>query len=168
MTDTASTTTTSDQQRSGTGVNGPDRAPERRRRDVEGGGVLHSDMGKTAISDAVVAKIAGVAAREVTGVHDMGAGMSRTFGSLRERIGTSGPSATQGVAVEVGERQAAIDLDLVIEYGASIPEVAEGVRRNVIDRLEDMTGLDVVEVNIVVDDVALGEELSAPERGRVE
>jgi uncharacterized alkaline shock family protein YloU len=59
------------------------------------------------------------------------------------------------VHVEVGERQAAVDVDIVVDYGASIPDVADGVRRNVMQRVEGMTGLDVVEVNVSVDDVAL-------------
>jgi uncharacterized alkaline shock family protein YloU len=60
---------------------------------------------------------------------------------------------TQGVSVEVGERQAAIDLDIVTYYGQSIVEVTEAVRRNVIERIEGMTGLQVTEVNIMVDDL---------------
>lgn len=132
-------------------------------------GVLQTDHGRTIISEAVVAKVAGVAAREVHGVHDMGTGLSRTFGGIRERLSSgSGPSPTRGVRVEVGERQAAVDLDLVVEYGASIPDVAEGVRANVTDRVEDMTGLEVVEVNIVVDDIALGDELAEHEEPRVQ
>jgi uncharacterized alkaline shock family protein YloU len=59
----------------------------------------------------------------------------------------------QGVGVEVGERQAAVDLDVVVDYGASIVDVAGAVRRNVIGRVEAMTGLEVTEVNITVDDV---------------
>jgi len=59
------------------------------------------------------------------------------------------------VTVEVGERQAAIDLDLVVEYGISIPDLADGVRRNVINAVERMCGLEVTEVNITVGDVHL-------------
>jgi uncharacterized alkaline shock family protein YloU len=95
----------------------------------------------------------------VAGVHDMGAGASRAFGALKERmpVGSNDPSPTQGVNVEVGERQAAVDLDIVVEYGASIVDVADSIRRNVIDRVEGMTGLEVSEVNVTVDDVYLGE-----------
>lgn len=120
---------------------------------------LVTEHGRTSIADTVVAKIAGLACREVSGVHDMGLGVSRTFGSIKEKLpGTSSdPSPTQGVDVEVGERQAAIDLDIVVEYGASIVDVADAIRRNVIGRLEDMTGLEVSEVNVAVDDVYLGE-----------
>jgi uncharacterized alkaline shock family protein YloU len=120
---------------------------------------LVSDQGKTSIADSVVAKISGVSCREVAGVHDMGAGMSRTFGVLKEKmpIGSSEPSPSRGVSVEVGERQAAVDLDIVIEYGAAIVDVAESIRRNVIKNVEAMTGLEVTEVNVTVDDVFLGE-----------
>ena len=63
----------------------------------------------------------------------------------------------RGVSVEVGERQAAVDLDVVVEYGAAIVDVAESIRRNVISQVEAMTGLEVTEVNVTVDDVYLGE-----------
>lgn len=144
-------------------ADGRDQTPELRSERApqgEGRNRLESDHGRTMISDAVVAKIAGVASREVTGVHDMGRGMSRTFGMLREHLpgGSSSPNMAQGVNVEVGERQAAVDIDIVVEYGASIPDVANGVRGNVMRRVQAMTGLEVVEVNIAVDDVALPED----------
>ena len=126
---------------------------------VDGGGLV-TGQGKTSIADSVVEKIAGVAAREISGVHEMGRGAARAFGSLKEKlpVGGSGPNVTQGVKVEVGERQAAIDIDLVVDYGVSIPDVAQAVRDNVIGRIERMTGLQVTEVNISVDDVYLGDE----------
>ncbi len=62
-------------------------------------------------------------------------------------------ATSQGVSVEVGQRQAAVDLDIVCYYGQSIVEIAEAIRENVIERIEGMTGLDVVEVNIGVDDL---------------
>jgi len=78
-------------------------------------------QGKTTIAASVVQKIAGIAAREISGVHSMGGGVSRAFGAIRERIpgGGTGASNIAGVQVEVGEKQAAVDLDLVVEYGAS-------------------------------------------------
>ena len=132
------------------------------------GGQLMTPQGRTSIADSVVVKIAGVAAREVSGVHAMGSGAARAFGTIKERFpGGSGPSMTQGVKVEVGERQAAIDIDLVVEYGVSIPDVAQSVRDNVISRIERMTGLQVTEVNVSVDDVYLGDD-SQPEEPRVQ
>jgi uncharacterized alkaline shock family protein YloU len=120
---------------------------------------LTTSQGKTSIASSVVAKIAGMAAREVNGVYKMGGGAARAMGSLRERFpGSSGPSVTSGVAVEVGETQAAIDLDVVVEYGVSIGDLSQGIRRNVIDAVERMTGLQVTEVNIAVDDVHLPDE----------
>ncbi|GAA3753197.1 putative alkaline shock family protein YloU [Spinactinospora alkalitolerans] len=116
--------------------------------------------GRTSIADHVVAKIAGMAAREVGGVHRMGGGTARAFGAVRDRIpgATSTSNAARGVAVEVGERQAAIDIDLVVEYGAAIPDLAAAVRRNVIGGVERMTGLEVTEVNITIDDIHLPDE----------
>jgi uncharacterized alkaline shock family protein YloU len=117
-------------------------------------------QGRTTIAASVVQKIAGIAAREISGVHSMGGGISRTFGALRERIpgGGTGASNVAGVQVEVGEKQAAVDLDIVVEYGASIVELARAVRRNVISAVERMTGLEVIEVNIAVNDIHLPEE----------
>ncbi|WP_020496514.1 Asp23/Gls24 family envelope stress response protein [Sciscionella marina] len=111
--------------------------------------------GTTSIADTVVAKIAGVAAREVAGIHDLGGGAARAIGAIRDRIPGTGQSAGQGVSVEVGEKQAAVDLQIVVEYGVSIADLTKAVRRNVITATEQMTGLEVVEVNIAVNDVYL-------------
>jgi len=137
--------------------------------DLAGASALVGPEGRTSIADSVVAKIAGIAAREVAGVHEMGAGAARAMGTIKEKLplGSGAPSPTQGVRVEVGERQAAVDLDLVVEYGVSIPDLAHSVRRNVIDRLQRMTGLEVSEVNIAVDDIYLGED-DQPEEPRVQ
>ncbi|GAA4963266.1 Asp23/Gls24 family envelope stress response protein [Yinghuangia aomiensis] len=114
---------------------------------------LASDKGRTAIADSVVAKISGVAAREIPGVHALGKGVSRAFASMRQRVPGGKPNVAQGVSVEVGERQCAVDLVIIVEYGVAIAEVAHAVRENVIDSVERMTGLEVVEVNLSVDDV---------------
>jgi uncharacterized alkaline shock family protein YloU len=134
-----------------------------------GAGAPAETRGKTSIADGVVAKIAGMATREVPGIHSMGAGMARAFGAMRERVPGGGGGVTRGVKVEVGERQAAVDLDVVVEYGVSIVDVAGAVRTNVIGALERMTGLEVVEVNIAVDDVHLPDEEEEAEQdeGRV-
>ncbi|MFD8636034.1 Asp23/Gls24 family envelope stress response protein [Streptomyces sp. NPDC059533] len=111
--------------------------------------------GKTSIADTVVVKIAGRAAREIPGVHDMGGGLSRTLGAVRDRVPGGRPNLGRGVKVEVGERQAAIDVELVVEYGVPVPDVARDVRENVIAAVERITGLEVVEVNIAITDVHL-------------
>jgi uncharacterized alkaline shock family protein YloU len=116
---------------------------------------LVTEQGKTTIADTVVAKIAGIAAREVSGVHALGGSTARAVGALRERIPGGRTNHSQGVSVEVGEREAAVDLELVAEYGVSITDLATGIRRNVISAIERMTGLEVTEVNIVVQDVYL-------------
>ena len=116
---------------------------------------LQSSQGTTTIAQDVVQKIAGLAAREVSGVYALGGGAARTLGALRERIPGASQSIGQGVSVEVGERQAAVDLDIVTEYGVPIADVARSVRRNVITSVEGMTGLQVTEVNISVNDVHL-------------
>ncbi|MEU6625630.1 Asp23/Gls24 family envelope stress response protein [Streptomyces litmocidini] len=125
------------------------------------GGGLAGTRGRTTIADGVVEKIAGLAARDVDGVHAMGSGLSRTFGAVRDRVpGTGGgkSSVTRGVKAEVGEVQTALDLEIVVDYGVSIADVAGDVRENVIAAVERMTGLEVVEVNIAVSDVKLPED----------
>lgn len=119
---------------------------------------LVTSEGKTTIADAVVAKIAGIAAREVSGVHDLGGGAARAVGALRGRISAVGANHSQGISVEVGERQAAVDVQLTADYGVAIQDLAAAVRRNVISSVERMTGLDVTEVNIDVQDVYLESE----------
>jgi uncharacterized alkaline shock family protein YloU len=117
---------------------------------------LATDDGQITVAENVVQKIAGKACREIGGVHAMGTGGTRAFGALRERIpGSTGPNFSQGVGVEVGETEAAIDLDIVVEYGISIAELGRSIQRNVKQTVERMTGLRVVEVNIAVDDVYL-------------
>jgi uncharacterized alkaline shock family protein YloU len=120
--------------------------------------------GRTTIADGVVEKIAGLAARDVVGVHAMGTGLSRTFGAVRDRVPGGGRSVTRGVKAEVGEVQTALDLDIVVEYGVSIVEVARAVRENVIAAVERMTGLEVVEVNVAVGDVKLPDEEDEDDR----
>ncbi|MFY0406969.1 Asp23/Gls24 family envelope stress response protein [Solicola sp. PLA-1-18] len=136
------------------------------------GGPLVTEQGRTTIADTVVSKIAGIATREVSGVHAVGGGAARAVGAIRERIPGSSTNHSQGVSVEVGERQAAVDLQLVAEYGVSIADLSAGVRRNVISAVERMTGLEVTEVNISVSDVHLDDgsddDTDADDKSRVE
>lgn len=131
----------------------------RRTSSARRGGGAPGSRGRTTIADGVVEKIAGLAARDVVGVHAMGSGMSRTFGAVRDRVpGGGSKSVSRGVKAEVGELQTALDLEIVIDYGVSITDVARAVRENVISAVERMTGLEVVEVNIAVSDVKLPDE----------
>lgn len=109
--------------------------------------------GRTVIADGVVAKVAGIAAREVPGVYALGGGGARALGMIRDAINAT--DLTQGVKVEVGETQAAADLTIVVEYPAPIQEVAAGVRTAVAGAISRLVGLEVVEVNIEVNDVHL-------------
>lgn len=133
---------------------------------------LVSELGRTVIADTVVAKIAGMATREIDGVHSLGGGTGRVVGALRERIPGARVNHSQGVAVEVGERQTAVDIGIVAEYGVAIKDLAAGIRRNVIAAVERMTGLEVVEVNVTVHDVFLDDEdmddVEAPAQSRVQ
>ena len=133
---------------------------------------LVSSQGKTSIADTVVSKIAGIATREVSGVYDVGGGASRVVGALRERIPGASVNHSHGVSVEVGEKHAPVDIDIVAEYGVSLADLATGIRRNVIAALERMTGLEVTEVNITVHDVHLDEgsddETGEPKTARVQ
>lgn len=123
---------------------------------------LVTEYGATTVEETVVQKLSGIAAREVPGVYAMGNIARRTFDAISERIPGSRTQVSGGVSVEKGDRQTAIDLTVIVEYGASIVEVAENIRRNVIRAVEHGTGLEVVEVNISVADVHLPEEDDQP------
>ncbi|MCX6408482.1 MAG: Asp23/Gls24 family envelope stress response protein [Propionibacteriales bacterium] len=122
---------------------------------------LDSTQGRTSIADTVVSKIAGIATREVSGVYALGGNTARAVGALRERIPGSSTNHSQGISVEVGEKEAAIDIQLVAEYGVSIADLAHGIRTNVINAVERMVGLNVVEVNIEVQDIHIESDEAA-------
>lgn len=125
---------------------------------------LDSGHGKTVIADSVVAKIAGAAAREIEGVHDLvPLGTGAAIAGFAGRLARSDQRAT-GVNVEVGQREAAVDLNMRVEYGVSIPQVAEAVRQNIAERVRGMTGLIVKEVNINAADLYFAEEEVAQSR----
>jgi uncharacterized alkaline shock family protein YloU len=114
---------------------------------------LKTERGTTTVQDSVVSKVAGIAAQEVEGVR-MGGGTSQAVGSIISAVpGVSSQSESRGVSVEVGEVEAAVDLGMSVEYGRTIHQVAETVRRNVIRRVENLVGLRVTEVNITVNDI---------------
>jgi uncharacterized alkaline shock family protein YloU len=127
---------------------------------------LKGEMGNTIISSTVVSQIAGIAAQEVEKVQ-MGGGTSAAVGGFLQSVAggvtgssstTSGGNYSRGVNVEVGEEETAVDLTMTIEYGQSIPQITDAARRNVINRVESLTGLRVTEVNIAVTDVQIPEE----------
>ncbi|SNS67804.1 Uncharacterized conserved protein YloU, alkaline shock protein (Asp23) family [Asanoa hainanensis] len=123
---------------------------------LRGGG--QNGDGKITVADGVVQKIAGMAAREVSGVYAMGTGTARTMGAVKEALPGTTSSPAQGVGVEVGENEAAVDLDIVVDYGVSASEIGRGIQRNVKSSIEKMTGLDVVEVNVNINDVHLPDD----------
>lgn len=107
-----------------------------------------ADRGRTTIDSNVVAQIAGLATREVEGVHDMGTrGASGAIAGIAEAV-TQSPSKSKGISVQMGQEEVAIEIALVLNYGARLKQVAEQVRQRVIERIETMTGLSVREVNI--------------------
>ena len=125
---------------------------------------LQTERGSTNISDSVVSKIAGIASQEVDGIR-MGSGGSQAVSGLLGSItGGSSGSQTQGVSVEVGQEEAALDLTLTAEYGKSIPQLAQAVRRNVANRVESLVGLRVTEVNITVSNIFFPQQEAEQER----
>lgn len=107
--------------------------------------------GKTSIDDAVVAKVAGLAARDVVGVYALGGGAARAFGAVRNAFNSTDYS--QGVSVEVGETQVAVDVIIVAEYPTPLQKVADRVREAVGRAMHDLIGLEVAEINVSVTDV---------------
>lgn len=105
-------------------------------------------VGGIRIADDVVGVIAGMAATEVPGVAGMSGGIG---GGIAEMLGRK--NLSKGVKVEVGEKEAAIDLFVIVEFGVRIPDVASQIQMNVKRAIEGMTGLSVVEVNVHVQGV---------------
>ncbi len=134
--------------------------------DLEARGPLVTDTGTTTIADGVVSKVAGLATREVSGVYDVGGGAARAIGSAVQKVGL-GDQLSQGVSVDVGSLEAAVDLKVVIEYGESIPHVTEQVRQNVVKRIKGITGLEVKEVNINVTDLHFAGDDEGDDESRV-
>jgi uncharacterized alkaline shock family protein YloU len=113
-----------------------------------------TEEGTVKISDEVVSIIAGLAASEVKGVAGMSGGI---VGGIAEFVGKKSPS--KGIKVEVGEKEAAIDVYVIVEFGIRIPEVAHEIQRNIKKAVESMTGLSVIEINVHVQGVALPNEV---------
>lgn len=126
---------------------------------------LAGEGGGTVIDSGVIAKIAGVAIREVDGVHKLAAyGTGQAIENLARSLGRR-PFRSLGVNVEVGQVECAVDCRIVVTYGYAIPKLAAAVRKNVASRLTEMTGLTVKEVNIEVVDLYFegGEDNEATE-----
>jgi uncharacterized alkaline shock family protein YloU len=119
---------------------------------------LPASRGQTTIANEVVEKIAGIAAREVPGVYDLGGDVARMFSAVKERLHIGDESAAQGVAVKLEGRTAEIVVTIVIEFGFQVFSVTEKVREKVISSVENLLGLEVTEVDITVDDVHIDED----------
>ena len=117
--------------------------------------------GTTTISDQVVAKIAGIAAREVEGVHELtGTGLTGAISGMANKV--SGSDALDyGVKVQVGQQETIVNLAMVVNYGSSIPTLAKAVRESITEQLQTMTGLVAREINISVTDIAFPESTAA-------
>lgn len=107
--------------------------------------------GRTVIAETAVAKVAGIAARSVPGVYSLGSAPSRALGAIRDAVGSSDHAA--GVRAEVGETQVAVDISLVASYGTPLHSLADQVRSAVYRAVEELVGLQVIEVNVEVTDV---------------
>jgi uncharacterized alkaline shock family protein YloU len=114
---------------------------------------LAADRGRTTIRHEVVEKIAGIAAREVPGVYDLGGDVARVFSAVKERIGLGDAPEDQGVTVTLEGRTAGIEVVIVIEFGYVVHSVTDTVRVKVINSVENLLGLEVTGVDVIVDDV---------------
>ncbi|WP_434995720.1 Asp23/Gls24 family envelope stress response protein [Arthrobacter sp. Ld5] len=109
--------------------------------------------GRTVIGDAAAVKIAAIAARAVPGVYALGPGSGRALGAIRDAVGAN--DLSQGVKVEVGQTQLAVDISLVAAYGFPLNALADAVRAAVYEALTELVGLEVIEVNVEILDVHL-------------
>ncbi|MBR2216660.1 MAG: Asp23/Gls24 family envelope stress response protein [Selenomonadaceae bacterium] len=121
-----------------------------------------ANLGAVRIADEVVSIIAGLAATEIEGIAGMSGGL---VGGIAEMLGRR--NFAKGVKVEVGEREAAVDLYIIVKYGVRIPDVALAAQENVKQAIETMTGLSVIEVNVHVQGVGFPEEEPREEEVRV-
>lgn len=125
-----------------------------------------SGRGTTTVADGVVAKVAGIAAQDIPGVYALGGGAARALGAVREAVGQK--DLTQGVSVEVGQTQVAVDVTLVVEYPHPLQKVADDVRDAIYAAVEDVVGMEVTEVNVSITDIHIAtdddEEKSAPSK----
>lgn len=119
---------------------------------------INNALGTIHIADEVVSIIAGLAATEVEGVAGMSGGIA---GGIAEILGRK--NFSKGVKVEVGEKEAAIDLYIIVKYGVRIPDIALNVQEDVKAAIENMTGLSTVEVNVHVQGVGFPEDVKTEE-----
>jgi uncharacterized alkaline shock family protein YloU len=110
-----------------------------------------TSTGKNTIADGVVEKVAGIAARQVAGVHDLGGGAARAIGAIRNAINAQ--DRGQGISVEVGEKQVAADITVVAEYPVALQKLADSIRSAVSEAISSVVGMEVTEVNVTVSDV---------------
>ena len=110
-----------------------------------------SAAGKNTIADGVVEKVAGIAARQVPGVHDLGGGAARAIGAIRNAINAQ--DRGQGISVEVGEKQVAADITVVAEYPVALQKLADSIRSAVSEAISSVVGMEVAEVNVTISDV---------------
>jgi uncharacterized alkaline shock family protein YloU len=123
-------------------------------------------LGRTVISETAVAKVAGIAARSVPGVYSLGSGPSRALGAIRDAVGSSDHAA--GVRAEVGETQVAVDISLVASYGTPLHSLANEVRAAVYRAVEELVGLQVIEVNVEITDVYVPPPVKPTSAGHAE
>lgn len=109
------------------------------------------NAGRTVIVDGVISKVAGMAAREVAGVYALGGGAARALGAIRDAINQT--DLSQGINVEVGEKQVAVDISIVAEYAMPLQTVADNVRAAIFAAIQNLIGMEVTEVNVTINDV---------------
>jgi uncharacterized alkaline shock family protein YloU len=112
------------------------------------------------ISNDVIAVIAGVAVGEVQGV----AGMAGSFAGGISEVLSGKKNLAKGIKVEVNEQKAKIDVNIIVEYGTRIPDVAYEIQTRIKKSVENMTGLKVEEVNVHVQGVNTDATLDKEEK----
>ena len=116
-----------------------------------GSGTTGHAQGKTVVEDAVVAKVAGIAVRDVPGVYGLGSGVARMVGAVRDAVGST--DLAQGVSVEVGETQVAADVSIVAEYPVPLQDLGDRVRAAVAHAITELVGMEIAEINVTISDV---------------
>ncbi|QIS38217.1 Asp23/Gls24 family envelope stress response protein [Clavibacter capsici] len=117
--------------------------------------------GDTTVTDGVIGKVAGLAVRDIPGVHALGGGAARVIGQLRDRIGQT--DLTQGISVDAQEAGVSFQVTLVAEYGVPLQDVAADVRATISDAVTELVGRPVTRVDVTVADIVLPGEGSDDE-----
>lgn len=127
---------------------------EAKEKDVKSIDSVKEHRSSLTFDEKVIKKVVGFAVSEIPGILAMSGNLLTGITDMLK----SSDDPTKGISIELGKKQVAIDLKLICEYGLNIPEVFQTIISKVTSVIKEMTGLDVVEINVHVADVLVKED----------